>query len=64
MMSTCEPWNEARGAEIKANFTPYAYEEKGWRTINLYSYFLRYEDNCKKFPVVDSVVRELRAGLG
>ena len=50
---------ESRGAEIAANFTPYAYEEKGWRTINLYSYFLRYEENCKKFPVVDSVVRQI-----
>ncbi len=50
---------EARGAEITANFTPYAYEEQGWRTINLYSYFLRYEENCRKFPVVDSVVRQI-----
>ncbi len=47
------------GSEIRANFTPYAYQEKGWRTINLYSYFLRYEDNCAKFPVVDSVVRQI-----
>jgi aspartyl/asparaginyl beta-hydroxylase (cupin superfamily) len=50
---------EAHGGEIGANFTPYAYEEKGWRTVNLYSYFLRYEENCKKFPVVDSVVRQI-----
>jgi len=50
---------ESHGRDIKANFTPYAYEETGWRTVNLYSYFLRYEENCKKFPVVDSVVRQI-----
>jgi hypothetical protein len=52
-------FDAAHGDEIRANFTPYAYAEKGWRTINLYSYFLRYEENCKKFPVIDSVVRQI-----
>ena len=54
-----EAFYAARGAEIRANFTPYAYAEKGWRTVNLYSYFLRYDDNCAKFPVIDSVVRQI-----
>ena len=48
-----------RGDEIRPNFTPYAYREEGWRTANLYSYFLRYKDNCKKFPVIDSIVRKI-----
>lgn len=54
-----EAFYAARGQEIGANFTPYRYSEKGWRTINLYSYFLRYGDNCRKFPVIDSVVRQI-----
>lgn len=41
------------------NFTPYAYSEAGWRTVNLYSYFLRYPDACEKFPTVDRVVKQI-----
>lgn len=44
---------------FQANFTPYAYKEEGWRTINLYSYFLRYPENCARLPVLDSVVRQI-----
>ncbi len=44
---------------FRANFTPYAYKEEGWRTINLYSYFLRYPENCAKLPVLDSIVRQI-----
>lgn len=54
-----EDFYATRGEEIEANFTPYAYAEKGWRTVNLYSYFLRYHENCAKFPVIDSVVRQI-----
>ena len=54
-----EAFYATRGAEIGANFTPYAYAEKGWRTVNLYSYFLRYDENCAKFPAIDSVVRQI-----
>lgn len=45
--------------EFQPNFTPYAYREEGWRTLNLYSYYLRYADNCAKFPVLDSIVRQI-----
>ncbi len=54
-----EEFHAAHGQEITANFTPYRYSEKGWRTLNLYSYFLRYDENCKKLPVIDSVVRQI-----
>jgi len=54
-----EAYYAAHGGDIEANFTPYRYSEKGWRTVNLYSYFLRYEENCRKFPVIDSVVRQI-----
>jgi len=54
-----EAYYAEHGHEIGANFTPYRYSEKGWRTVNLYSYFLRYEENCKKFPVIDSVVSRI-----
>lgn len=54
-----EAYYAAHGADIQANFTPYRYSEKGWRTVTLYSYFLRYEENCKKFPLIDSIVRQI-----
>jgi hypothetical protein len=45
--------------EMPSNFTPYDYREKGWKTLNLYTYGLRYKANCKRFPVLDSVVRKI-----
>jgi aspartyl/asparaginyl beta-hydroxylase (cupin superfamily) len=54
-----EAYYAAHGDEMKANFTPYAYREAGWQTVTLYSYFLRYEENCAKFPVIHSVVRQI-----
>lgn len=44
---------------FQANFTPYAYKEQGWRTINLYSYFLRNRENCARLPITDSIVRQI-----
>jgi aspartyl/asparaginyl beta-hydroxylase (cupin superfamily) len=44
---------------LQANFTPYNYSEKGWKTINLYTYGHRYPDSCKQFPVLDSIVRKI-----
>ena len=49
----------SRGDEMQSNFTPYNYSEKGWKTLNLYTYGLRYKENCKKFPILDSVVRQI-----
>lgn len=54
-----EEYYAARGAEIGANFTPYAYREKGWRTANLYSYFLRYPRVCARFPKTEAIVRQI-----
>jgi aspartyl/asparaginyl beta-hydroxylase (cupin superfamily) len=48
-----------RPDEFRPNFTPYAYKEQGWRTVNLYSYFLRDRTNCERFPITDSVVRQI-----
>ncbi len=49
----------ADAESFPANFTPYAYSEAGWRTVNLYSYFLRYPAACARFPTVDRVVRQI-----
>ena len=54
-----ERFYREEGAEIGPNFTPYAYSEKGWRTVNLYSYFLRDRKNCERLPITDSVVRQI-----
>jgi len=50
---------EQNTASFQPNFTPYAKAEAGWRTVNLYSYLLRYSKNCAKFPVTDEVVRKI-----
>ena len=47
---------ENRFEEVGSNFTPYNYYEKGWRTVNLYTYGIRYPENCAKFPEVDRIV--------
>ena len=44
---------------LKSNFTPYNYSENGWKTVNLYTYGYRYNDHCKEFPVLDSIVRNI-----
>ena len=49
----------AHGGEMKANFTPYAYKEKGWKTVNLFSYFFEYRENCRKFPKTTAIVRSI-----
>ena len=47
------------GAEMRANFTPYAYKEKGWKTVNLFSYFFEYRDHCRTFPKTTEIVRRI-----
>jgi len=54
-----EAYYKLKGHEIRPNFTPYAYREAGWRTVNLYSYFLRYDSSCRNFPKTDAVVRQI-----
>lgn len=44
---------------FRPNFTPYAYREEGWKTVNLCSYFLEYPENRREFPTVDRVVRKI-----
>lgn len=46
-------------SSLKSNFTPYDYEEKGWKTVNLYTYGYRYSDHCKQFPFLDSIVKQI-----
>lgn len=48
-----------RAGELKANFTPYAYREAGWKTLNLHSYFLKYPEVCARFPVTSRVVESI-----
>jgi len=53
-----EAFYATQSKELRANFTPYGLNP-GWRTINLYSYHLRYRRVCRKFPIVDRVVRSI-----
>ena len=54
-----EAYYSQNADEMPSNFTPYNYSEKGWKTLNLYTYGLKYKANCQKFPVLDSVVRQI-----
>lgn len=54
-----EAYYAAHSDRFEPNFTPYAYKEKGWRTINLYSYFLKYSRNCEKLPRTDEIVSRI-----
>ncbi len=49
----------AHAGAFGANYTPYAYSEPGWKTINLYSYFLRYGENCARFPRTAAIVEQI-----
>jgi len=44
---------------LKTNYTPYSADTSGWKSINFYTYFLKYPDNCKKFPVINSIVNQI-----
>ena len=44
---------------LRPNFTPYKYIEEGWRTINLRAFMLKYPDNMRKFPVIESIVSQI-----
>lgn len=50
---------EKHSERFKNNYTPYSYDAKGWKTINLFSYFLRYNDACGDFPSVLNVVSKI-----
>ena len=54
-----ETYYAKNSAELKPNFTPYSYNEQGWKTVNLYSYFLKYPENCKKFPKLDRIANQI-----
>jgi aspartyl/asparaginyl beta-hydroxylase (cupin superfamily) len=49
---------ERQGA-WQPNYTPYAYSEPGWKTVNLFSYFLEYPRAIAQFPVTAKVVRSI-----
>ncbi|NNL65240.1 MAG: aspartyl/asparaginyl beta-hydroxylase domain-containing protein [Myxococcales bacterium] len=51
-------WEE-RPDRFQENFTPYAWREAGWRTVNLHSYFLRSRENCKRFPRTAEIVERI-----
>lgn len=44
---------------FRVNYTPHRWREAGWRTINLYSYFLRDARSCARFPRTDEIVRSI-----
>lgn len=45
--------------DFTTNFTPYSYKEEGWKTVNLYSYFVKVPENCRRFPTLDRVARSI-----
>ncbi|MCB0755342.1 MAG: aspartyl/asparaginyl beta-hydroxylase domain-containing protein [Flavobacteriales bacterium] len=49
---------------LKPNFTPYDYQEEGWKTINLYSYFLKYPANCNLFPETTKLMEQVPGMCG
>lgn len=49
----------AHGSEIEPTFTPYAYKEAGWRTLNLFAQFMRYAENCAKLPETTRIVESI-----
>jgi len=51
---------QAQGEEIEPTFTPYAnLKEAGWRTLNLYAMFMRYNENCAKMPETTKIVESI-----
>lgn len=53
-----ESYYSQNADRMKPNFA-YSYVEERWKTVTLYSYFLRYRSSCERFPVTDSVVRQI-----
>lgn len=53
-----EAWQEEPG-RFQPNFTPYAWREPGWKTVNLFSYFLRNRENCERFPKTTAIVESI-----
>ncbi|HWB63297.1 MAG TPA: aspartyl/asparaginyl beta-hydroxylase domain-containing protein [Chitinophagales bacterium] len=52
------------GSKIKPNFSPYAYGVPGWRTVDLYSYSIRYKNNCVFFPKTTEIVQQIPGMCG
>ena len=50
---------QAEPDQFQENFTPYAWREPGWKTVNLFSYFLRSRKNCKRFPRTTEIVESI-----
>lgn len=50
---------DQHSSEINPNFTPYGYEEKGWQTVNLISYFFEYKKHSKHFPETMKALRQI-----
>lgn len=47
------------GGTIQPMFTPYNYKEAGWRTLNLYSMFMRYGESCARLPETTKIVESI-----
>jgi hypothetical protein len=47
------------GSTIEPTFTPYAYKEAGWRTLNLYAQFMRYNEPCSRLPETTKIVESI-----
>jgi beta-hydroxylase len=52
------------GEQIKPNFSPYAYGVPGWRTLNLFSYSMKYKNNCVLFPETTKIVENIPGMCG
>lgn len=50
---------ENRRSKLRPNWLQWGYSNKGWLTLDLYSFGMRTERNCKEFPLLDSIVRDI-----
>jgi ornithine lipid ester-linked acyl 2-hydroxylase len=50
---------EDRGGRMRPNWLPWGYSNEGWLTMDLYSFGMRTARNCREFPFLDSLVRQI-----
>lgn len=50
---------EGSRERFQPNFTPYAYREEGWKTVNLFSYFLEYAKHTSALPKTTAIVKSI-----
>jgi len=54
-----EDYFNGNSSNLKVNFIPHNYTSKGWKTMPLYSYCLKRNDNCKKLPFTAKIIESI-----